>query len=165
MPFRSPKMNSFIFGFQRFVWWPKCTPASSRSFIAIAVKLPPNAPVPDTLALAELEALARPGQAVFLALLGAGVAREEAVFLERLAKLGVERHERAGDAEPHGAGLAGHAAAVHRHQHVELVGGLGQDERLLDGGAQRFGGEGLLEGAPVDRDGATAGPKVDPCGR
>jgi len=25
----SPKMYSFIFGFQRFVWWPKCTPASS----------------------------------------------------------------------------------------------------------------------------------------
>ena len=44
MPLRSPKMYSFIFGFQRFVWWPKCTPASSRSFIAIAVKLPPNAP-------------------------------------------------------------------------------------------------------------------------
>ncbi len=39
MPFRSPKMYSFIFGFQRFVWWPKCTPASSRSFIAIAAKL------------------------------------------------------------------------------------------------------------------------------
>jgi hypothetical protein len=31
-------MNSFIFGFQRFVWWPKWTPASSRSFMAIAVK-------------------------------------------------------------------------------------------------------------------------------
>jgi hypothetical protein len=32
-------MYSFIFGFQRFVWWPKCTPASSSSFIAIAAKL------------------------------------------------------------------------------------------------------------------------------
>src|SRR5262249_9565975 len=41
MPFRSPKMYSFIFGFQRFVWWPKCTPASSRSFIAIAANGPP----------------------------------------------------------------------------------------------------------------------------
>ena len=38
MPFRSPKMYSFIFGFHRFVWWPKCTPASSRSFIAIPDK-------------------------------------------------------------------------------------------------------------------------------
>src|SRR5208282_4643298 len=36
MPFRSPKMYSFIFGFQRRVWWPKCTPASSNSFIVIS---------------------------------------------------------------------------------------------------------------------------------
>ena len=29
MPLRAPKMNGFIFGFQRLVWWPKWTPASS----------------------------------------------------------------------------------------------------------------------------------------
>ena len=78
---------------------------------------------------------------VLLALLGACVAREEPVFLERLAQLGVEHDERARDAEPHGAGLSGHAAAGHGRQHVELVGGLGHDERLLDLGAQRLGGE------------------------
>src|SRR5271165_4245093 len=33
MPLRSPKMNLFIFGFQRRVWWPKWTPASSSCFI------------------------------------------------------------------------------------------------------------------------------------
>src|SRR5574341_1367480 len=33
MPLRSPKMNCFIFGFQRRVWCPKWTPASSRSLI------------------------------------------------------------------------------------------------------------------------------------
>src|SRR5262252_3077360 len=33
MPLRSPKMYFCIFGFHRFVWWPKCTPASSSSFI------------------------------------------------------------------------------------------------------------------------------------
>ena len=31
MPARSPKMYCFIFGFQRLVWCPKWTPASSRS--------------------------------------------------------------------------------------------------------------------------------------
>src|SRR3954451_17097591 len=31
MPPRSEKMNRFIFGFQRRVWWPKCTPASRSS--------------------------------------------------------------------------------------------------------------------------------------
>src|SRR5713226_2188387 len=43
MPLRSPKMYSFIFGFQRRVWWPKWTPASSSSFIVISTaKFPPN---------------------------------------------------------------------------------------------------------------------------
>ena len=30
-PFRAPYTYGFILGFQRLVWWPKCTPASSRS--------------------------------------------------------------------------------------------------------------------------------------
>src|SRR5947208_8621470 len=33
MPSRSPKMKRRIFGFQRRVWWPKWTPASSSSLI------------------------------------------------------------------------------------------------------------------------------------
>src|SRR6478672_1092653 len=33
MPLRSVKMNRFIFGFQRRVWWPKCTPLSSSCFM------------------------------------------------------------------------------------------------------------------------------------
>src|SRR5579885_2271390 len=33
MPPRSVKMNRFIFGFQRRVWWPKWTPDSSSSFM------------------------------------------------------------------------------------------------------------------------------------
>src|SRR5207237_8181862 len=31
-----------IFGFHRFVWWPKCTPASSNSFIVSAAIRPPS---------------------------------------------------------------------------------------------------------------------------
>src|SRR5579862_2299588 len=33
MPSRSPKMKRRILGFQRRVWWPKCTPASRSSLI------------------------------------------------------------------------------------------------------------------------------------
>src|SRR3954451_11060554 len=33
MPPRSVKMKRFIFGFQRRVWWPKWTPASSNCFM------------------------------------------------------------------------------------------------------------------------------------
>src|SRR5690348_7207259 len=36
MPPRSVKMKRFIFGFQRRVWWPKWTPASSSSFMETA---------------------------------------------------------------------------------------------------------------------------------
>src|SRR3954452_19615562 len=42
MPLRSVKMNRFIFGFQRRVWCPKCTPLSSSCFMlttAIAASL------------------------------------------------------------------------------------------------------------------------------
>src|ERR671938_508129 len=42
MPLRSPKMYFCIFGFQRLVWWPKCTPASSSSFIVSAAMSPPR---------------------------------------------------------------------------------------------------------------------------
>ena len=37
MPPRSPKMKRRIFGFQRRVWWPKWTPASSSSLMPISV--------------------------------------------------------------------------------------------------------------------------------
>src|SRR5262245_26716429 len=40
MPLRAPKMYGFIFGFQRLVWCPKWTPASSRFFIVTSVIVP-----------------------------------------------------------------------------------------------------------------------------
>src|ERR1700681_4244156 len=113
MPFRSPKMYSFIFGFQRLVWWPKCTPASSRSFIAIPANSPP-------LPFTELEAFPRSRHAVFLAFLGARIARQQSLFLELLAQLDVVFDERARDPEPHRAGLSRHTAAGHGRQNVEL---------------------------------------------
>src|SRR5436189_1246623 len=101
MPFRSPKMNGFIFGFHRFVWWPKWTPASSRSFVAIPDKFPPS-----YLALAELEALARACQAVLLPFLDARIRRQQAILLERLSELEVVGDERARNAQAHRTGLA-----------------------------------------------------------
>src|SRR5262245_12508768 len=127
MPFRSPKMYSFIFGFYRLVWWPKWTPASTNSIIAIAAKTPPSKV--SELPFTDLEALARDIHTVLLALLGARIARQEPYGLELLAALAVVLDERPRDAESQGARLARHAAAVDRREHVELVGGLGQDER------------------------------------
>src|SRR6185295_14641726 len=113
MPFRSPKMYSFIFGFHRFVWWPKCTPASSRSFIAIPGKRPPV-----SLAFAELEPLPRASQTVLLPFLDARVRRQQPVFLQLFPQLGVVFDEGPGDAEPYRSRLAVHAAAIHGRENV-----------------------------------------------
>src|SRR6188474_1521374 len=153
MPLRSPKMKSFIFGFQRFVWWPKWTPASSSSFME-TVGAPPAPCVGFTvvakpsswsaaghagpiglpassrrleikwLTLAELEAAPRALLSVLLALLDAGVPREESRLLEALAQLEVELAERARDAMTDGPGLSGGAAPGDDGQHVELLGRL-----------------------------------------
>src|SRR5688572_19582371 len=141
MPFRSMKMNFFILGFQRRVWCPKWTPASSNSFIPMSATrctsglLPPplrSAGLPEgrppaargvcsggphgraaeqRLPLGELEALPRPRLSVLLALLHARVAREESFLAEKGPQRRVDDLERARHAERHRAGLAGRAAA------------------------------------------------------
>ena len=169
MPLRSPKMYFFIFGFQRLVWCPKCTPASSNSFIAIGVKRPPylryllverNDSAPDSvLAFAELESLARAGHAVLLAFLRACVSGEQSTLFELLPQLGVVTHERARNPKAHSAGLAVDAAAGHSGHDVKLLNGFGQQQRLLDLGSQGFGGEERFELAVIDGNGAFAGPR------
>src|SRR5262245_12584010 len=150
MPLRSPKMYSFIFGFQRFVWWPKCTPASSRSFIAIAAKFPPFSKC--ELALAELEALARSSHAVLLPLLGARVARQHPFVFQTLAQLCVVLDQCARDAQPDRPGLSRHAAAGDCREDIELVRRLGQQERPANLRALGFGREERLERSMVDAD-------------
>src|SRR5829696_4164475 len=108
-------MYCFIFGFQRFVWCPKWTPASSKSFNAMPLKLPPR------LSLAELEAFARSLLPVLLAFLDARVAGQEPRLLQPLPEFDVELDQRPGDSQPQRAGLAGDAAAGDGRQHVELV--------------------------------------------
>src|SRR5712692_7676927 len=144
MPLRSPKMYSFIFGFQRLVWWPKWTPASSNSFIEIstakvppikvrtsipregkpspagtlpAVNLPRRSPAGTetfSLALAVLEALARALLPVLLALFHPRVARQETVLTQARAQLGVHDLQRAAKPHAHRVGLPGNSAALHR---------------------------------------------------
>src|SRR5262245_29207381 len=113
------------------------------------------------LAFAELEALARALLSVLLAFLDPRVARQEAFLLQLRPELDVVLDEGARDAEAQRAGLAGDAAAGDRGQHVELVGRFGHGQRSLDLGAERFGGEGLLDGLAVDRQDSRAGPQED----
>src|SRR5437762_10849020 len=164
MPFRSPKMYSFIFGFQRLVWWPKCTPASSRSFIAIPGKVPPCPfdPADPTrsalqLTFTELEALARASHAVFLAFLDPRIRRQQAVLLQLLAQLSVVVDQRARDGEAHRARLTVDTAAADRREDIELLARLRQEEWPPDLRPQRVGREIRLEFSVVDGDGPFAG--------
>src|SRR6185436_9102873 len=160
MPLRSPKMKSFIFGFQRFVWWPKWTPASSSSFmetvgappapcVGFTVVAKPSswsaaghagpAGLPassrrleiESLTLAELEAAPRALLSVLLALLDAGVPGQESRLLEALAQLEVELAQRARDAVADRARLGRRPAAGDDGQHVELLGRFRDREGLL----------------------------------
>src|SRR3954469_16778166 len=128
-------MYCFIFGFQRLVWCPKWTPASSRSFNAIPFKVPPllTVPVPAMTALpfAEPEALARALLPVLLAFLDARVARQEAFLLEARPQLAGVLAQRACDAQAQRASLAGNASAGNGREHVKLIGRFGHGHRLL----------------------------------
>src|SRR4051794_31388643 len=82
------------------------------------------------LALGELERTARFGPAVFLALDHARVAGEKAALLERPAQIGLEVHQRLGQAVPHRAGLARQSPARNGAGHVVLAVAVGRDQRL-----------------------------------
>src|SRR5580704_15337062 len=95
------------------------------------------------LPFGELEASAGALLTVLLALLTTGVAGDEAFGLERLAELGVEDHEGAGDAELDCVGLTHDTAALDGGDHVEGLADVCDAERPL-------GCSALLGGDEVD---------------
>src|SRR5690625_3914308 len=108
------------------------------------------------LALGELGRAAGAVQAHLLALDLARIAGDE----PGLAQFGLQRlvviHQRAGDAQADGTGLAGGAAADRGHGDVELVGVLGQFQRLAHDHARGLAAEELVQRTPVDVDVAAA---------
>src|SRR4051794_7338455 len=158
MPLRLPKMYCFIFGFQRRVWCPKWTPASSSSFIVTSTK---EFSLLLSSALAELEPRTGTLLAILLAFLLARVARQEAGRLEAVAQLGVESEQSAGDAVPNGAGLARAAAPGDADGDVELLHRLGQLQGLLDDHLEHFVRKVVVERPAVDLHGSGAGPQID----
>src|SRR5215207_2556931 len=143
----------------------RCVAARASASDSSAVRNSPATPrtpsVPKSFransALRELRPLAGLLEAGLLALLHAGVAREEAAALELGAQVRVGVDERARDAMAQGAGLGGDAAAVHRRHDVDLV--LEPDglERGADRPLQRGAREEDVERAAVDLVGAGAG--------
>src|SRR5580704_320526 len=111
-------------------------------------------------ALGELEAAARPGATIFLALDDAAVARQEAALLHSAAQIRLVLGERLGDAVAHRAGLARQPAARDGGDHVELLAALRDVERLLDDHLLGRAREIDLLVAAVDGD--LAGARLDP---
>src|SRR5690606_21772562 len=107
-------------------------------------------------ALRELGGAAGLVQADLLALDLARVAGHE----PGLAQIGLQRlvvlDQRAGDAQADGAGLAGGATALDRDHDVELLGRLGQLERLAHDHARGLAAEELVDRTLVDGDVAAA---------
>src|SRR6478752_9587182 len=91
----------------------------------------------DESALRELEALARLGAAVLLALDHAAVAGEEAGGLDRAAQQRLELAQSLADAVLDRPGLARQSAAGDRADNVVLINAVGDLERLGDDQAQR----------------------------
>src|SRR5258708_17882105 len=90
----------------------------------------PNKIASHRLPLAVLEAFARARLAVLLALSHAGIARKQALRLERRAKVGIHRKQRAGQAVADGAGLAGWPAPRDADASVVFVRRASDNQRL-----------------------------------
>src|SRR6185437_4540183 len=114
-------------------------------------------------ALGELEAGARLAVAVFLALDHPRIAGQEALLLERRAKLGLVMGQRLGKAVAHRARLSREAAAAHRHRQVILRDAVHHHEGLAQDHAQDGSREILVERLAVD--GGEAPARLDPDAR
>src|SRR5690606_25951424 len=113
------------------------------------------------LALRELGCTTRLVQADLLALDFAGVAGHEAGLAQLRLQRVVILDQRTGDAPTDRTGLAGGAAAGNGDVDVELVGRLGQLERLAHDHARGLAAEELVDRALVDGDLAIALAQVD----
>src|SRR5579859_5291822 len=114
------------------------------------------------LTLRVLEALPGPLVTVLLPFLLPRIAREKAGLAYRRPKLGIDRHERPGDAEPDRAGLPDDAAAHHADDHVEASLRVRHRERLAHHGQERSLRQMLFDGPVVDGDRAGSRHEAHP---
>ena len=98
----------------------------------------------------------------FFDLLLPGVTGEESRLLEGGPQFGVQLAQGPGDAQPEGAGLTGHPAAVDGHVDVPRLGRVGEPEGLGDDHPVGRRGEVLLELLVVDGDGSLTGTDAHP---
>ena len=99
-----------------------------------------------------MEATARFGLAVFLTLDDAGIAGQEADFLEFFAKRRLIKRQSLTDPVADRAGLARKAAALDGAYHVEFALAARNVERLIDDHLQYRPGEIFFKFSPVDEN-------------
>ena len=92
----------------------------------------------------------------FLSFILGSRVRKPAFFSFARRFFGIVLEQRSRDAVADRAGLAGDAAACNAADNVELLVGLGEDERLTDDGLQGVKAEVIVDVAVVDRDLARA---------
>src|SRR6056300_425312 len=109
------------------------------------------------LALGVLRTLTRLTQTDLLPLHGPSIARHKAGRPEGLAQGLVELNQRAADAVPDGAGLAGGAATANGHEHVEPVSHFRELQGLHHHHARRLTTKELIEGLVVHQHPALTG--------
>src|SRR6185312_15508224 len=123
---------------------------SRATFASSALRLTSAHPCAEcssqlSLALRELRRATSLVQTDFLALHFTRVAGHEAGLAKRRLQGFVVLDQRAGDAEADRAGLAGDAAAFHVDADVELVGHLGEFQRLAHDHARSFAAEEIIQ--------------------
>src|SRR5215472_18159342 len=123
-----------------------------------------QAPAP-ALPLRVLGRFASSLQAVLLALLHAGVAREQACLLQSRPELPVLLHERPRDSVSDGSRLPGYASTLHLDADVEAAERVGQPQRLQHHLLQPALSEVLHRALLVDQDPALTGLDADACDR
>src|SRR3954452_20580461 len=116
---------------------------------------------PRWSALRVLRRLAGLLEAVLPAFLLSGVASQEPLGFELRSEVGVELDERPGYAQPHGAGLAGDAAAADRDHHVVVALAFEHGQRPTRDHPMDTRREVVVDRTPVDRERTVARHQPD----
>ena len=112
-----------------------------------------------SLALGVLEATPRALLAVFLALVGARVARQQSRFLQGAPKVSIKLDQCAGNPQADSPGLSRNSPAIRQDHNIETILHFDPLDRLLHRQAARFGRKIVLKRAAVDDDFSRARPQ------
>jgi len=113
------------------------------------------------LSLRELEALARAFLTVLLSLFDPRIAGNQSGLLQSRPQVRIELNQGPRNAMPDRTRLPGRTAAGNVNNHIKLVCGVRQLQRLANNHSQRLIGKILRKGFTIDQNVAAAGPQIN----